>query len=134
MAPEDPVPDLRLEIPPPPAPLASTPAPAKPRSIAPSANEKERSERREVPQIVPDLSTQESASLQRETEESLGVAERNLSATSGKSLNAMQVDLASKVRSFISDARDAGRTGDWSRARDLASKARILSEQLAGTL
>jgi len=72
--------------------------------------------------------------LQRETEQSLTVAERNLAAAAGKSLNAMQSDVASKVRNFISDAREAGRAGDWVRARDLAKKAQVLSEELVGSL
>jgi hypothetical protein len=80
------------------------------------------------------LSAQESNSLQRETAQSLLAAERNLAATAGKSLNATQSDLASKVRSFISDAREAGRAGDWARARDLAKKAQVLSEELVGSL
>lgn len=127
----DPVPDLRLEIPPPPAPLAARNVPARPRTFAPSQSENVQPEKLETPQILPDLTSQESASLQRETEESLSTAERNLSGAAGKSLNATQSDLASKVRSFISDARDAGRAGDWARARDLAQKAQVLSEQLA---
>ena len=131
---QDPVPDFRLELPPPPAPLATRTVPARPRSVAPTPNENGRSGKIEPPQIVPDLSAGESAALQRETEESLNAAEHNLSATGGKSLNAVQSDLASKVRSFISDAREAGRAGDWGRARELAQKARILSEQLAGSL
>ncbi|MHB8502052.1 MAG: hypothetical protein ACYDCG_15435 [Candidatus Acidiferrales bacterium] len=64
----------------------------------------------------------------------MSTAERNLAAASGKSLNATQSDLASKVRGFISDAREAGRAGDWARARDLAQKAQVLSEQLTGSL
>jgi hypothetical protein len=80
------------------------------------------------------LSSQESASLQRQTEQSLSAAERNLAATAGKSLNATQSDLASKVRGFISDAREAGRAGDWARARELAKKAQVLAEELAGSL
>ena len=134
--PADPVPDLRLEIPPPPAPLAprTPPVPARPRSVAPAQSENARPGKLEAPQIVPDLTSQESASLQRQTDESLNVAERNLASASGKSLNPAQSDLASKVRSFISDAREAGRAGDWARASDLAQKAQVLSEQLAGSL
>jgi hypothetical protein len=128
--------DLGLEIPPPPAPLATRtpPAPVRPRSIAPPPASSAPAGKPTAPQIVPELSTQESASLQRETEQSLTVAERNLAAAAGKSLNAMQSDVASKVRSFISDAREAGRAGDWVRARDLAKKAQVLSEELVGSL
>lgn len=127
------VPDLRLEIPSP-APLATRNAPARPRIAAPPANQNATVVKPETPQIVPELSTQESASLQRQTEQSVSAAERNLAATTGKSLNAVQSDLASKVRSFVSDAREAGKAGDWARARDLARKAQVLSEELAQTL
>jgi hypothetical protein len=131
---EDPVPELRLEIPPPPAPLATRTVPVRPRSVAPATNPNAAAGKPETPQIVPELSTQESASLQRETDQSLRTADQNLAAASGKSLNTTQADLASKVRSFISDARGAGRAGDWARARDLAKKAQVLSEELVGSL
>jgi hypothetical protein len=127
------VPDLKLEIPPP-APLATRNGPARPRTPAPAANQNGTAVKPETPQIVPELSTQESASLQRQTEQSMSSAERNLAAAKGKSLSAVQSDLASKVRSFISDAREAGKAGDWARARDLARKAQVLSEELAQSL
>jgi hypothetical protein len=131
---DDPVPDLRFEIPPPPAPLATRIAPARPRSVAPATTQNAPVAKPDTPQIVPGLSTEESASLRQETDRNLSSAERNLAATAGKSLDATQADLASKVSSFISDAREAGRAGDWARARDLAKKAQILSEELVGSL
>lgn len=130
---DDPLPDLRMQLPPPPAPLAERFVPARPRGSAPSSSENARSRRLEGPEIVPDLSAEESASLRREAEESMSAAERNLAITAGKNLNAVQQDLASKVRSFVSDAREAGQAGDWARARTLAKKAEVLSEQLAGS-
>ncbi len=131
---DDPVHDLRFEIPPPPAPLATRMAPARPRSVAPSTNQNAPATKPDTPQIVPGLSTEESASLRQETDKNLSGAEHNLAATAGKPLNAAQSDLASKVRSFISDAREAGRAGDWARARDLAKKAQVLSEELVGSV
>jgi hypothetical protein len=133
---EDPVPDLPLELPPPPAPLPTRtpPAPVRPRSVAPAPNPSPAGSKPDTPQIIPGLSSQESAALRQQTDQSLSSAERNLAATVGKSLNATQSDLASKVRSFISDARDAGRAGDWARARELAKKAQVLSEELVGSL
>jgi hypothetical protein len=127
------VPDLRLEIPPP-TPLATRNAPARPRVAAPPTNQNATAVKPDTPQIVPGLSTQESVSLQRQTEQSVNAAERNLAATTGKLLSAVQADLASKVRSFVSDAREAGKAGDWARARDLARKAQVLSEELAQNL
>lgn len=131
---EEAAPELRIEIPPALSPLATHGGPARPRSTAPAANPNAAGAKPEAPQIVPGLSTQESNSLQRESDQSLSAAERNLAATTGKSLNAVQTDLASKVRSFISDAREAGQAGDWARARDLAKKAQVLSEELARSM
>jgi hypothetical protein len=131
---EDPVPELKLEIPPPPPPLSTRTVPARPRRIVPAPNQNAAPEKTANPQIVPELTTQESSALQQEANQSLATAERNLAATTGKSLNATQSDLASKVRSFVSDAREAGRAGDWERARDLAKKAQVLSEELAASL
>jgi hypothetical protein len=132
---EVPPPDLGPEIPPPPLVQVGTrAAPSRPRIPAPATIQSVPPAKPDTPQIVPELSTQESTSLQRETDQSLAAAEHNLAATAGKSLNATQSDLASKVRSFISDAREAGRAGDWVRARDLAKKAQVLSEELAESL
>ncbi len=133
---EDPVPDLQLELPPPPAPLPTRtpPAPVRARSVAPAPSPSPAGGKPDTPQIIPGLSSQESAALRQQTDQSLSSAERNLAATAGKSLNATQSDLASKVRSFISDAREAGRAGDWARARELAKKAQVLSEELVGSL
>jgi len=128
-------PQLGAAIPPPPPPLAvSKTGPVRPRVAAPPSNQTAPAGKLDAPQIVPDLTPQQSSSLQRETNESLSIAEHNLAATTGKSLNAIQTDLASKVRSFISDAREAGNAGDWTRARELAKKAQVLSEELANSL
>lgn len=69
---------------------------------------------------------------QQQTSQSLGIAERNLASVHGKSLNAAQSDLVSKILGFIKDARDAAQAGDWSRARSLAKKAEVLSVELVG--
>jgi outer membrane murein-binding lipoprotein Lpp len=130
---EEGAPNLQIEIPSALAPLATRSAPARPRTPV-ATNPNAIAAKPDTPQIVPELSTQESASLQRETNQSLALADGNLANTTGKSLNAAQADLASKVRSFISDAREAGRAGDWARARDLAKKAQVLSEELARSL
>lgn len=81
--------------------------------------------------IAPQLSSQaEFAAAQQETKQSLDIAEKNLAATSGKTLNAAQHDLISKIRGFLKDAREAARAGDWVLARNLAKKAQVLSEEL----
>jgi hypothetical protein len=83
-----------------------------------------------APTIAPQLTQQESATAQQETNESLNIAEKNLASTQGKRLNASQSDLVSKIKGFLKDAREAARAGDWARARNLAKKAQVLSEEL----
>jgi hypothetical protein len=52
----------------------------------------------------------------------------------GKTLNPAQTDMSNKVKNFMSDAREAAHNGDWTRARSLARKAQVLSEELARSL
>ena len=133
---DDPLPELRLELPPSLGSLiAARVAPPKPRSVAPPSTVPESDpEKLGAPIIAPQLSAQESAAAQQETNQSLSVAERNLQTARGKRLNAAQLDLVSKIRGFIKDAREATQIADWSRARSLAKKAQVLSEELASSL
>lgn len=132
---EEPLAAAEIEIPPPARPMLVAPAaPVRPRAVPPSTGQAAGTpESPDLPQFVPDLSPQQSASLQQETEQNLNASEHNLAAMAGKPLNAAQTDLLSKVRSFLTDAKEAVRTGDWARARDLSRKARVLSDQLAGS-
>lgn len=84
--------------------------------------------------IAPQLTARETATAQQEANQSLSVAERNLLATRGKNLNPTQSDLVSKIKGFLKDAREAAQAGDWVRARSLAKKAQVLSEELAASL
>ena len=128
-------PDIAQEIAPMPPYLAgSYPGPARPHvAPAPSA-EPAPIERPSQPMIVPELSSEELASAKDETNRSLSAAQHNLALTEGKELNSAQSDLASKVRGFMETARDAVRNSDWLRARNLAKKAEVLSDELARSL
>jgi hypothetical protein len=129
-------PELRLELPPFPnhlIPVRS--APPRPRaSTPPATGSGSDTEKLEAPLIAPQLTPQESAVAQQQTNQSLSIAEKNLASARGKTLNAAQSDLVSKIRGFIKDAREAAQVADWSRARSLANKAQVLSEELAGSL
>jgi hypothetical protein len=133
---DEPLPELRLELPPSPSRLINARvAPPKPRSVAPPSTASEGDPGKlGAPIIAPQLSAQESAVARQETNQSLGIAERNLESARGKRLNAAQLDLVSKIRGFIKDAREAAQIADWSRARSLAKKAQVLSEELASSL
>jgi hypothetical protein len=126
--------EFGLEVAPPPSPLiVVNSAPARPRVVASPAGPNSPA-KFEPPQIVPQLTEQETAAAQQQTNLSLSIAERNIGSTQGRTLNPAQSDLVSKVRSFISEAREAAHIGDWTRASSAAKKAEVLSEELARSL
>lgn len=112
------------------------PRPVPPRSrVQPSpSNSGSEGGKEDGPLIVPQVSAGESAAAQQEINANLSSAERNLGAVRGRSLNATQTDMANKTKGFIDDAREAAQAGDWARARSLAKKAQVLSEELARSL
>lgn len=132
---EDLGPELRLDLLPFPGHLITVrTAPPRPRVTPPPVAAGNDSEKLETPLIAPQLSAQEFAVAQQQTTQSLSIAEKNLASARGKTLDAAQSDLVSKIRGFIKDAREAARIADWSNARSLAKKAQVLSEELEGSL
>lgn len=103
--------------------VAPVPAPA---ASAPATE----AEKPEAPTIAAQISKEELAAAQQETSQSLDIAEKNLASTRNKRLTAAQADLVSKIKGFLKDAREAVQAGDWARARNLAKKAQVLSEEL----
>ena len=134
--PEDPIPELRLEFPALPSHLMMTRrVPARPRvPAATSAGAGTDSEKSESSLITPQLSGEETAAAQQQTNQSLSIAVRNLQSARGKRLNAAQIDLVSKIRGFLKDAQEAAKVADWARARSLSKKAQVLSEELVTSL
>ncbi|HXM96732.1 MAG TPA: hypothetical protein VOA64_21135 [Candidatus Dormibacteraeota bacterium] len=130
----DPLPELRMDLPPPPPPLSVRNIPPRPRVAAPSQTADDTETKPEAPLIAPQVTDAEASAAKQQMNFSLSVAEKNLARIKGRTLNPVQTDLASKVRGFISDARGAARASDWTRARDLARKAQVLSEELAHLL
>ena len=108
--------------------------PPRPRVAPAPAPEPSRSEKSKEPTIVPEVTTEEMLAAKNESEQSLNIADRNLSLAAGKSLNAAQQDLVSKVRGFSDSAREAMKAGDWVRAKTLSKKAEVLSAQLTSSL
>jgi len=101
-----------------PAPVAVEPEPPRPRpEVAP-------------PQISPILTAADQERLIRISSDQIRVAERNLQLSAGRRLNAVQNDLAEKVRGFLAQAHEAIRANDWVRAQNLAEKAQVLSAEL----
>jgi hypothetical protein len=88
----------------------------------------------QAPLLVPQLSQQETAAAQQQMNDSIAAAQRNLVSAKNHRLNSLQTDLASKVNSFLEESRIAAKEGDWTRAKNLAKKAQVLSEELAQSL
>jgi len=132
---EDPLQDVALDVEPPPSPLVVIrSAPARPRVPVNNSAQTDTASKPELPQIAPQLSAAETIAAKQQMTQSLSIAERNIGSAEGKQLNPTQQDLASKVRSFVAEARDAANGGDWTRARNAAKKAEVLSQELAGSL
>jgi hypothetical protein len=127
--------DLGLAVPAPPSPVVGTPSgPQRPHVAVVPATGGSASHVPEAPMIAPQLSPEQTAESQQQTSASVSIAEKNIAASQGRSLNPMQSDLASKVRSFLAEAREAARVSDWTRASSAAKKAEVLSQELAGSL
>jgi hypothetical protein len=90
--------------------------------------------RTEALSLAPQLSQQEVAVAQQQMNESISVTERNLATAKAHQLNQTQTDLWAKVNSFLEESKAAAKERDWGRARNLAKKAELLSEELAGSL
>jgi hypothetical protein len=127
-------PDLPVELRTAPQIWPSRLQPPKPRVPTPATQEPAETEKHVEPMMAPEMTPQEVVTAKTETQNGLDVAEKNLAMTQGRKLNAVQEDLASKVRGFADSAREAMRNGDWMRARNLSKKAEVLSEQLAASL
>ncbi|HXN24088.1 MAG TPA: hypothetical protein VOA41_15210 [Candidatus Dormibacteraeota bacterium] len=126
-----------IEIPEPPAvsiPVARN-VPPRPRSAttSPTTETEPEPPRPSPPQLQPRLSAQEQTAAERQTNESIQTAEHNLQAALGKQLNPTQSDLVAKIRTFLGQAREAIREGDWLRALNLAKKAQVLSAELVSS-
>jgi hypothetical protein len=127
--------DLGLDVPAPPSVVGGAPSgPPRPRVVVVPSSGGSSSHVPEAPMIAPQLSPEQTAAAQQQTSTSVNVAEKNIAASQGRSLNAMQSDLASKVRSFLAEAREAAQVGDWTRASSAAKKAEVLSQELVSSL
>ena len=127
-------PDLPWDFAPRPSKLVVIRQPARPRVAVQATQEPTGTSKTETPLLAPQLSEQEVAAAQQQMNESIAVAQRNLSSAKSHQLSATQTDLASKVNSFLEESKAAVKDGDWTRAKNLAKKAQVLSEELAQSL
>jgi hypothetical protein len=124
--PSTPAPLNTTTVPPPPPPAH------KPKKSEPAADQTEPAHQ-DAPQISPQLSPGDQATYERKTNDDIAVAERNLQQAGGRQLSASQQDIAEKIRSFVDQSREASKAADWTRAQNLAEKARLLSVELVNS-
>ena len=60
----------------------------------------------------------------------LGTTEENLKKIAGRQLKPEQQDMVIQIRQYMEQSKSAVATGDLERARTLAWKAQLLSEEL----
>jgi hypothetical protein len=107
--------------------------PLKPHVAALPVSPPARASKAPDPIITPELTTEELSVAKGDTQRSLDTVDHNISLAQSKRLSSAQSDLLSQIREFANSARDAGRDGDWPRARNLAKKAEVLSQELTGS-
>jgi hypothetical protein len=83
-------------------------------------------------QLIPTTTPEQAAQQRWQTKNLLLVTDDNLKRISKLQLDANQQDMLEQVHNYIDQARSADQTGETQRAQTLASKARQLSDDLAG--
>jgi len=84
-----------------------------------------------VVQLAPGMSEEQASNQRQSTSELLSATDANLKQISSRQLNATQQDCVSQIRKYIEQAKAAEKAGDVQRAHNLASKAVMLSDDLA---
>jgi hypothetical protein len=110
--------------------LANPPRPPAPRRVAVPTEPEPEPAKQEAPQISPQLSPEEKSRAQASTDADIKAAQQALDTAARHTLNATQRDMADKISSFLTQSREAISVADWLRAKNLAQKAHVLSDEL----
>jgi hypothetical protein len=110
--------------------LSNPPRPPAPRRVAVPTEPEPEPAKQEAPQISPQLSPEEKSRAQASTDADIKAAQQALDTAAHHTLNATQQDMADKISSFLTQSREAIGVADWLRAKNLAQKAHVLSDEL----
>jgi Tfp pilus assembly protein PilW len=83
-------------------------------------------------QLTPTATPEEAAQQRQQTRNLLFISTENLKRIAGHDLDDNQQDMLEQVHNYMTQARAADKAGELQRAEILASKARQLSDDLAG--
>lgn len=82
-------------------------------------------------QLAPGMSAEQASSQRQNTTQLLAATDANLKRISSRSMNPSQQASVSQIRKYMEQAKAAEQAGDVQRAQNLASKALLLSDDLA---
>jgi hypothetical protein len=83
-------------------------------------------------QLSPKLSDDQASRKRDTTNDLLTATDAKLKEASGRQLSPAQQDTVAQIRSYVQQAKAATTEGDLDRAHNLAFKAHLLSDELAG--
>lgn len=83
-----------------------------------------------IVQISPSLTAEQASHQRQSTTQLLATTDANLKKISGRQLNPSQQDMVNQIHKYMEQAKTAEDAGDLARARNLAIKARLLSDEL----
>jgi outer membrane biosynthesis protein TonB len=81
-------------------------------------------------QLAPSMSAEQASNQRQNTTQLLTLTDANLKQISSRPMNSSQQDSISQIRQYMEQAKAAEQAGDLERARNLASKALLLSDDL----
>jgi hypothetical protein len=84
-----------------------------------------------VVQLAPGVSPEQASNQRQNTTQLLAATDANLKQISSGPLNSTQQDSVGQIRKYMEQAKAAEQSGDVQRAQNLASKALLLSDDLA---
>jgi hypothetical protein len=82
-------------------------------------------------QLAPGMSPEQASNQRQNTTQLLAATDANLKQISSRPINSSQQASVSQIRKYMEQAKAAEQAGDGQRAQNLASKALLLSDDLA---
>jgi hypothetical protein len=83
-----------------------------------------------TPPVVPQLSSEEAKALEKSSREQIDAALQKLATVDATKLDTDKQQKLQIAQGFLKDAVDARKQQDWMRASQLATKARLLADEL----
>ena len=83
-----------------------------------------------VVQLAPSVTDKQASQQRQSTAQLLAATDANLNKISARQLTSSQQDMVNQIRNYMQQAKTAETAGDLQRARNLAFKAQLLSDEV----